>query len=80
MYRIVREENHLADTVRFIIERKKSFLWASSWTRDLGLSIPQRGPVGAPTYDGAVWKMNKIKLNDGNMIRTAVILKKYHAR
>jgi len=73
-YRIVREENHLTDTVRFLIERKKTFLWMSSWTRDLGIQdIMQRGPIGAPTYDGALWKMNRIKINRGIMIRTAVI-------
>jgi len=77
MYRIVREENHLTDIVRFIIERKKSFLWTFSWTRELGLDIPQRGPVGAPTYDGAMHKLNKIKLNKGKMLRTAIVVKKY---
>ena len=74
MYRIVREENHLTDTVRFIIERKKSFLWAFSWTRELGLDIPQRGPVGAPTYNGALYKLNRIKINRGEMIRSAIVL------
>lgn len=72
-YRIIREENHLTDTVRFIIEKQKKWLWMESWTRELGLDIHQRGPVGAPTYDGALWKMNKIKINKGIMIRTAVI-------
>jgi len=76
MYRIVREENHLTNTVRFIIERKKTFLWASSWTRDLGLhDIVQRGPIGAPTYDGALWKMNTIKINRGTMLRTGIVVK-----
>ena len=53
MYRIVREINHLTDTVRYYIEREKKFLWASSWTTELGLDVDQRGPIGAPTYDGA---------------------------
>jgi len=51
-YRIVREENHLTNTVRFIIEKQKKWLWMESWTRDLGLDIAMRGPIGAPTYDG----------------------------
>jgi len=72
-YRIVREENHLTDTVRFIIEREKTFLWMSSWSRELGLDIPQTGPVGAPTYDGAVWKLNRIDHNRGDMIGTSVM-------
>ena len=76
MYRIIREENHLDNTVRYIIERKKQFLWSNSWTQDLGLNgISQRGPIGAPTYDGALWKMNKIKVNRGEMIRTGVVIK-----
>jgi hypothetical protein len=72
-YRIIREENHLTNTVRFIIEKQKKWLWMESWTRELGLDIPQRGPVGAPTYDGALWKVNKIKVNDGNMMRIGIV-------
>ena len=72
-YRIIREENHLSSTVRFIIERQRKWLWMESWTRNLGLDIPQTSPVGAPTYDGALYKMNKIKVNKGDMIRTEVI-------
>ncbi len=74
-YRIVREENHLTNTVRFIIEKQKKWLWMESWTRDLGLDIAMRGPIGAPTYDGALWKLNKIKTNKGIMIRTATVEK-----
>jgi|TARA_R110000765_G_scaffold231811_1_gene335174 hypothetical protein len=79
-YRIIREENHLSSTVRFIIEKQRKWLWMESWTRELGLDVQQRGPIGAPTYDGALYKMNKIKINKGDMIRTAVFdptLKKY---
>jgi len=74
-YRIVREENHLTGTVRFIIEKRKKWLWMESWTRDLGLDIAMRGPIGATTYDGALWKLNKIKVNKGIMIRTASVEK-----
>jgi len=74
-YRIVREENHLTDTVRYIIEREKKWFWMSSWTRELGLDVDQRGPVGAPTYDGALWKLNSIKINRGEMIRTGIVVK-----
>ena len=73
MYRIVREVNHLTDKIQYVIERKKTFLWMTSWTRELGLDVHQRGPVGASTYDGALWKLNKIKINKGIMIRTAII-------
>lgn len=80
MYRIVRETNHLTDTVRFIIERKKTFLWVSSWTTELGSDINQRGPIGAPTYDGAKWKLDMIKLKKGKMVEREVIVKKYTHR
>ena len=72
-YRIVREENHLTDTVRFIIEKQKKWLWMESWTRQLGLDIPQNGPVGASYYDGALHKLNSIKINKGQMIRKGVV-------
>ena len=44
MYRIVREVNHLTDRVQYFIERKKVFLWSTSWTTELGLDVDQRGP------------------------------------
>jgi len=72
MYRIVREVNHLTDQVQYIIERKKTFLWMSSWTRELGLDIDQRGTVGAPTFDGAKWKLNRIKQHHGVMMEREV--------
>ena len=74
MYRIVREINHLTDTVRYYIEREKKFLWASSWTTELGLDVDQRGPIGAPTYDGAKWKLDQIKLRNGVMIEKEVVV------
>ena len=77
MYRIVRETNHLTDTVRFIIEKQKKWFWVESWTRELGLDIPQRGPVGAPTYDGVKWKLDMIKLKQGNMVDKEIVIKKY---
>ena len=73
MYRIVKETNRLTDKVNYIIERKKRFLWVSSWTRELGLDIPQRGPVGASTYDGAKWKMKEIMAWDGKMVKIEII-------
>ena len=75
MYRIVREINHLTDTVRYYIEREKKFLWASSWTTKLGLDVDQRGPIGAPTYDGAKWKLDRIKLKNGVMVERDVVNK-----
>ena len=72
-YRIVREENHLTGTVRFIIEREKSFLWSKSWTTELGLDIKQNGPIGASYYDGALYKLNRIKVNGGEMIRKGIV-------
>tara|TARA_R110002020_G_scaffold116338_5_gene266740 strand:+ start:3255 stop:3476 length:222 start_codon:yes stop_codon:yes gene_type:complete len=73
MYRIVKETNRLTDKVNYIIERKKTFLWMSSWTRELGLDIHQRGPIGAPTYDGAKWKMQEIIAWDGRMIKKEIV-------
>jgi hypothetical protein len=73
MYRIVREENRLTGRVEYIIERKKTFLWMSSWTRELELDIVQRGPVGAPTYDGAKWKMEEIIAWDGKMMKKEIV-------
>ena len=72
MYRIVREVNHLTDKVQYVIERKKTFLWMSSWTRELGLDIQQRGPIGAQTCDGAKWKLNKIKQHSSVMMEREV--------
>ena len=60
MYRIVKEENRLSGKIQYIIEKRKKFLWMVSWTRDLDLDIPQLGPVGAPTLDGAKYKMDQI--------------------
>ncbi len=73
MYRIVKETNRLTNKVSYIIERKKTFLWSTSWTRELGLDIQQRGPVGAPTYDGAKWKMQEIMAWDGKMIKKEIV-------
>tara|TARA_R110000803_G_C11924545_1_gene314742 strand:- start:281 stop:523 length:243 start_codon:yes stop_codon:yes gene_type:complete len=74
MYRIVREVNHLTDKVQYFIERKKLFLWSTSWTTELGLDVDQRGPIGAPTYDGAKWKLDQIKLRNGVMIEKEVVV------
>jgi|TARA_R110000737_G_scaffold73325_1_gene101798 hypothetical protein len=74
MYRIVREVNHLTDRVQYFIERKKVFLWSTSWTTELGLDVDQRGPIGAPTYDGAKWKLDQIKLRNDVMIEKEVVV------
>jgi len=74
MYRIVREVNHLTDKLQYFIERKKVFLWSTSWTTELGLDVDQRGPIGAPTYDGAKWKLDQIKLRNGVMIEKEVVV------
>jgi len=73
MYRIVREVNHLTDKIQYVIERKKTFLWMTSWTRELGLDLTQRGPIGAPSYDGAKWKLDRIKLRDRRMIQREIV-------
>jgi len=72
-YRIVRVENHLTGKINFIIEREKTWLWSTSWTTELGLDIPQRGPIGASYYNGALHKLNIIKVNGGQMIRKGVV-------
>tara|TARA_R110001592_G_scaffold168757_1_gene405082 strand:+ start:1257 stop:1418 length:162 start_codon:yes stop_codon:yes gene_type:complete len=46
----------------------------SSWTRELGLDINQRGPVGAPSFDGAKWKLNRIKQHHGVMVEREVVV------
>ena len=74
MYRIIREVTHLTDRVQYFIERKKVFLWSTSWTTELGLDVDQRGPIGAPTYDGAKWKLDQIKLRNGVMIEKEVVV------
>ena len=74
MYRIVREVNHLTDKLQYFIERKKVFLWSTSWTTELGLDVDQRGPIGAPTYDGAKWKLDQIKLRNGVMVEKEVVV------
>ena len=73
MYRIVREENRLTGKVQYIIERKRTFLWMESWSRDLGLDVQQIGPVGASNYDGAKWKMEQIMAWDGKMIKREIV-------
>ncbi len=73
MYRIVREENKLSGRIVYIIEKRKKWFWMVSWTRDLGLDIAMRGPIGAPTLDGAKYKLQMIKDNDGKMLHTEII-------
>ncbi len=73
MYRIIKETNRLNNAVQYIIERKKTFLWMSSWTRELGLDINQNGPIGASYYDGAKWKLEQIIAWDGKIVKKEVI-------
>tara|TARA_R110000803_G_C11871811_1_gene308517 strand:+ start:329 stop:541 length:213 start_codon:yes stop_codon:yes gene_type:complete len=70
MYRIVRETNYLTDTVRYFIEEYKGFIF-KVWTRDL--DIPMKGPFGAPTYEGAKWKLDQIKLKHGKMVVKEIV-------
>jgi hypothetical protein len=70
MYRIVREENHLTDKTQFFIEEYKGFIF-KKWTRDLEISM--KGPIGAPTYEGAKWKLDRIKLRQGKMITKEIV-------
>ena len=74
MYRIVREVNQLTDKVQYVIERRKKFLWMVSWTRELGLDVDQPGPVGAPSFDGAKWKLNRIEKYNGKMLHREVAI------
>jgi hypothetical protein len=76
MYRIVRETNHLTDKIQFFIEEYKGFIF-KKWTRELDLDIKYRGPIGASTYDGAKWKLDRIKLKKGKMIEKEIVVKKY---
>jgi|TARA_R110000796_G_scaffold27822_1_gene76396 hypothetical protein len=73
MYRIIREENKLSGRIVYIIEKRKVWLWMESWTRDLGLDITVTGPIGAPTLDGAKYKLKLIKDNDGRMTHSEVV-------
>lgn len=46
-----------------------------SWTRELNLDISQPGPIGAPTLDGAKYKLEILKnLWDNKVIETEVVL------
>ena len=69
----IKETNRLSGKVQYIIERKKKFLWSTSWTRELDLDITQTGPIGASTYDGAKWKMQEIITWDGQMLKKETI-------
>jgi len=62
MYRIVREENKLTGKVLYYIEMQKGW-FSKSWTRELGLK-DVNGPVGAPSLDGAKFKLAIIKAGD----------------
>ena len=79
MYRIIRETNHLTDKIQFFIEEYKGFIF-KKWTRDLDLDVKQRGPIGAPSYDGAKWKLDRIKLKRGKMVEKEIVVKKYYHR
>ena len=59
MYRIVREENKLTGKVLYYIEMQTGW-FSKSWTRELGIA-GIHGPVGAPTLDGAKYKLDIIK-------------------
>jgi len=73
MYRIVKETNHLTDTVLYFIEEYRGFIF-KSWTRDIDLNIfGVSGPVGGTSYEGAKWKLDRIKLNGGKMLTREVI-------
>jgi hypothetical protein len=73
MYRIVREENRLSGRIVYIIEKRKKWLFIESWTRDLGLNMTVRGPIGAPTLDGAKFKLELIRDNKGTVERKKII-------
>ena len=75
MYRIVKETNKLSGKTVYIIEKRKKWLWMESWTRELNLDISQPGPIGAPTLDGAKYKLEILKnLWDNKVIETEVVL------
>ena len=59
MYRIVREENKLRGKVLYYIEMQTGW-FRKQWTRELSIS-GVHGPVGAPTLDGAKFKLDIIK-------------------
>jgi len=73
MWRAVKETNKLSGKMVYIIEKRKKWFGMVSWTRELGLDVHQRGPVGAPTLDGAKYKLQMIKDNDGKMLHTEII-------
>ena len=59
MYRIVREEDKLRGKVLYYIEMQAGW-FRKEWTRELGIA-GIHGPVGAPTLDGAKFKLDIIK-------------------
>ena len=62
MYRIVREENKLTGKVLYYIEMQSGW-FSKQWTRELGLT-GVTGAVGAPSLDGAKFKLAIIKAGD----------------
>jgi len=69
MYRIVREENKLTGKVLYYIEMQTGW-FSKSWTRELGIASIH-GPIGAPSLDGAKYKLAIIKA--GNHIVKEII-------
>jgi hypothetical protein len=70
-YRIVKEENLLTGRIVYYIEEKKTFLWSSSWSRDIS-NDGVRGHVASLTLAGIKHKLNEIRWG-GNIIKKEII-------
>ena len=70
-YRIVKETNALTGRQVYYIEQKKTWLWMSSWTRQLSAEGVD-GEVASLTLQGIKYKLNEIRWG-GNIIKKEII-------
>ena len=70
-YRIVKEENLLTGRVVYYIEEKKTFLWTTSWSRNLS-NDGIDGEVASLTLHGIRHKLNEIRWG-GNIIKKEIV-------
>jgi hypothetical protein len=70
-YRIVKETNQLTGRMVYYIEEKTTFLWKTSWTRNLSVE-GVTGQVASLTLHGIKHKLNEVRWG-GNMVKTEVI-------
>ncbi len=71
-FRIVKEENLLTGRIVYYIERQKTWLWMSSWTRDVGVpGAPSE--VCSLTLSGIKHKLEELRWGN-NVVKKEVIV------